>query len=217
MAEHGRVLEIPQQSDFYNEYIRPADSRVFVLISEQYPTKVRGLAMSIAGFALWIGTYLIGQLTPWMLQNLTPAGTLFDVYLCGSYPGAGWVDDTFYTRPFYADGNAPYYLVEGAWTPENRNAKYPRLSTDARLNGGKYSDWWVKNGTYIRLKNAQIGYTLPTELTRKVGIEKVRAYVSGSNLFTLTGVKYFDPEMPNVNQGYYPQQRVYEFGLNITF
>ena len=50
---------------------------VFVLLSEMYPTKVRGLAMSIAGFALWIGTYLIGQLTPWMLQNLTPAGTFF--------------------------------------------------------------------------------------------------------------------------------------------
>lgn len=50
---------------------------VWVLLSEMYPTKVRGLAMSIAGFALWIGTYLIGQLTPWMLQNLTPAGTFF--------------------------------------------------------------------------------------------------------------------------------------------
>ena len=50
---------------------------VFVLLSEMYPTKVRGLAMSIAGFALWIGTYLIGQLTHWMLQNLTPAGTFF--------------------------------------------------------------------------------------------------------------------------------------------
>ena len=50
---------------------------VFVLLSEMYPTKVRGLAMSIAGFALWIGTYLIGQLTPWMLQNLTPTGTFF--------------------------------------------------------------------------------------------------------------------------------------------
>ena len=50
---------------------------VFVLLSEMYPTKVRGLAMSIAGFALWFGTYLIGQLTPWMLQNLTPAGTFF--------------------------------------------------------------------------------------------------------------------------------------------
>lgn len=50
---------------------------IWVLLSEMYPTKVRGLAMSIAGFSLWIGTYLIGQLTPWMLQTLSPAGTFF--------------------------------------------------------------------------------------------------------------------------------------------
>ncbi len=50
---------------------------VWVLLSEMYPTKVRGIAMSIAGFALWVATYLIGQLTPWLLENLTPAGTFF--------------------------------------------------------------------------------------------------------------------------------------------
>lgn len=50
---------------------------IFVLLSEMYPTRVRGLAMSIAGFSLWVGTYLIGQLTPWMLETLTPAGTFF--------------------------------------------------------------------------------------------------------------------------------------------
>ncbi len=50
---------------------------IFVLLSEMYPTKVRGLAMSIAGFSLWIGTYLVGQLTPWLLENLTPSGTFF--------------------------------------------------------------------------------------------------------------------------------------------
>ncbi len=50
---------------------------IFVFLSEMYPTKVRGLAMSIAGFSLWVGTYLIGQLTPWMLENATPAGTFF--------------------------------------------------------------------------------------------------------------------------------------------
>ena len=50
---------------------------VWVLLSEMYPTRVRGLAMSIAGFALWVGTYLVGQLTPWMLEELTPAGTFF--------------------------------------------------------------------------------------------------------------------------------------------
>ncbi|MEG2178884.1 MAG: MFS transporter, partial [Bacteroidales bacterium] len=50
---------------------------IWVLLSEMYPMKIRGLAMSIAGFALWVGTFLIGQLTPWMLLNLTPAGTFF--------------------------------------------------------------------------------------------------------------------------------------------
>ncbi len=59
---------------------------VFVLLSEMYPNRVRGLAMSIAGFALWIGTYLIGQLTPWMLENLTPAGTFFlFAFMCLPY------------------------------------------------------------------------------------------------------------------------------------
>ena len=64
---------------------------VFVLLSEMYPTRVRGLAMSIAGFALWIGTYLIRQLTPWMLQNLTPAGTfiLFAI-MCVPYMLIVW-------------------------------------------------------------------------------------------------------------------------------
>lgn len=59
---------------------------IFVLLSEMYPTRIRGLAMSIAGFALWIGTYLIGQLTPWMLQNLTPTGTfLLFALMCIPY------------------------------------------------------------------------------------------------------------------------------------
>ncbi len=59
---------------------------VFVLLSEMYPNRVRGLAMSIAGFALWIGTYLIGQLTPWMLETLTPAGTFFlFAFMCVPY------------------------------------------------------------------------------------------------------------------------------------
>ena len=64
---------------------------VFVLLSEMYPNNVRGLAMSIAGLALWIGTYLIGQLTPWMLATLTPAGTfvLFAV-MCVPYMLIMW-------------------------------------------------------------------------------------------------------------------------------
>ena len=64
---------------------------VFVLLSEMYPNRVRGLAMSIAGLALWVGTYLIGQLTPWMLKNLTPAGTFFlFAFMCLPYLYIMW-------------------------------------------------------------------------------------------------------------------------------
>lgn len=142
---------------------------------------------------------------------------MFDMYLAGMYSDRGFVDDTFYTRPFYVDGNSPYFLIEGSWTPENTNAKYPRLGVEARSNGGKYSDWWLVDGTYLRLKSAQIGYTIPKNITRKANIEKVRLTVTGNNLFTLTEFKYLDPEMPGVNQGYYPQQRQFEFGINVTF
>lgn len=64
---------------------------IFVLLSEMYPTRIRGMAMSIAGFALWIGTYLVGQLTPWMLQNLTPTGTfLLFALMCMTYMLIVW-------------------------------------------------------------------------------------------------------------------------------
>ena len=64
---------------------------VWVLLSEMYPVKVRGLAMSIAGLALWIGTYLIGQLTPWLLEHITPAGTfLLFAAMCVPYMLIMW-------------------------------------------------------------------------------------------------------------------------------
>lgn len=64
---------------------------IFVLLSEMYPTRIRGMAMSTAGFALWIGTYLVGQLTPWMLQNLTPTGTfLLFALMCVPYMLIVW-------------------------------------------------------------------------------------------------------------------------------
>ncbi len=64
---------------------------IFVLLSEMYPTRVRGMAMSIAGLALWVGTYLIGQLTPWMLENLTPSGTFWlFAFMCLPYMWIVW-------------------------------------------------------------------------------------------------------------------------------
>jgi TonB-linked SusC/RagA family outer membrane protein len=145
--------------------------------------------------------------------------TIVDVALAGLYSDRYIMDNTFYTKPFYVDGNAPVYLLENSWTPDNTDAKYPRLGIESRDNGGKFSSWWIVDGSYLRLKTAQLGYSIPLLLTRKIGVEKLRVYVSGSNLLTLTksGIKYLDPEMPNVNQGYYPQQKLFEFGINVTF
>lgn len=140
-----------------------------------------------------------------------------DVALSGLYASSGVYDNTFYTMAFYQDGNSPKYLAEGAWTPENPNAKYPRLSTLPAQSGGKFSSWWIRDASYLRLKSAQIGYTLPASLTRKMKIENLRLHVSGSNLFTWTGLDYLDPEMPDVNQGYYPQQKLFEAGLSLSF
>ena len=130
---------------------------------------------------------------------------------------SGVFDNTMYTRPFYSNGNAPYYLVEGAWREDNRNAEYPRLSTIANGNNAWPSSWWVRNGAYLRLKNLQIGYSLPKHLLSKTGIERVNIYVAGTNLLTFSAFKYVDPEMPSVNNGYYPQQRTYSIGVNLTF
>lgn len=139
---------------------------------------------------------------------------LSNVALAGYYSDRGFHDDTFYSKPFWNDGNTPLFMVEGAWTPENTDAKYPRLGIENRQNGGKFSDWWVVNGAYARLKSLQVGYTLPQFQNDNL---KARVYVSGSNLFTLDYLNHFDPEMPDVNQGYYPQQKFYELGLRLTF
>ncbi|MGK9123805.1 TonB-dependent receptor [Olivibacter sp. SA151] len=140
-----------------------------------------------------------------------------DIALSGLYSNSGVYDNTFYTMPFYQDGNAPKYLVENAWTPENPNGTYPRLSTQSAQSGGKFSSFWIKDGSYLRLKTAQIGYVLPKTWLTKANLQQVRLYISGSNLFTWSNLDYLDPEMPSVNQGYYPQQRLYEFGLSLTF
>ena len=69
---------------------------------------------------------------------LWQGAALFDVNLCGMYANVGY-DNTFYTKPFYCDGNTPYYLVENSWRPDNPDAEYPRLGIVSRDNGGKMS------------------------------------------------------------------------------
>lgn len=145
------------------------------------------------------------------------------VALTGQYTAAGSVgiqDNTSFTKPFYHGGNSPRYLVENAWTPEHTNADFPRLEIAGPSNNNGYSStFWYRNGDYLRLKTAQLGYTLPKKITGKVGVESMRMYIEGYNLLTFSKLtKYnIDPESPAVNNGYYPQQRKYSIGVKLTF
>lgn len=118
------------------------------------------------------------------------------------------------------------------WTPNNPNASYPRLTIGtASVNNNANSTFWMANAAYARLKNAQIGYTLPASLTSKAKIRKVRIYVTGQNLLTLTDMTNgYDPELTEFNSTLnlnalssstsgriYPVQKVWAAGLDINF
>lgn len=139
-----------------------------------------------------------------------------DYMLNGAW-GNGHTDHTPYTRPFYGDTNSPKYLVEQAWTPENTNARYPRLSTIANQNNAVSSTWWLVNGEYLRLKNLSFGYELPEQILTKTPFSRVNIYVAGTNVWTLSHFKYVDPESPSVSAGHYPQQSTWSLGLNVSF
>ena len=150
-----------------------------------------------------------------MLSALWQGAALCNYSLTGVYDN-GNCDNTMYSRPFYGNGNAPYYLVENSWTPENTDARYPRLSAGANGMNAWSSSWWVVDGSYLRLKNLQLSYTIPSRLLGDK-LERIMVYVAGTNLLTFTEFKYLDPENPGLNNGYYPQQSTYSIGLNLTF
>ena len=149
------------------------------------------------------------------LSALFQGATLCDYNLSGAYNNT--TDNTMFTRAFYGGGNSVLYLLEDAWTPENTDARYPRLRSTTNANNAWASDWWIIDGSYLRLKNLQLTYTLPKKWLDAVKMDNIRVFVAGTNLFTLSHFKYLDPENPGVNNGYYPQQRTASLGLNLTF
>lgn len=108
------------------------------------------------------------------------------------------------------------------WTGAGTSNTYPRLTNnDANGNFGNPSDFYLEKGDYLRLKVVQFGYSLPTNIVSKIGAQKLRFYVTGENLLTLTKYTGFDPEIGGnilgVDRGYYPQARSFIFGANIQF
>jgi TonB-linked SusC/RagA family outer membrane protein len=94
------------------------------------------------------------------------------------------------------------------------SGKYPKMRVASFNN--TFSSFWLQNAAYLRLKNIQLGYSLPTSLLNDLKLSRVRIYVSGENLFTLTKLYGFDPEAPDGNGGFYPLSQIVNFGVNIT-
>ncbi len=149
------------------------------------------------------------------------------VFFQGSARSSFWVDPNM-TAPFVA-GNTNITtltnnrallqaIADDHWSEDNRNIRafWPRLSEIAVSNNHLTSTWWMRNGSFIRLKTAELGYTLPTGNLERIGVKGMRVYASGSNLFQLRTFKLWDPEQAG-NAFNYPLQRVVNLGLNIEF
>jgi len=106
------------------------------------------------------------------------------------------------------------------WTPNNRHARFPRPQKFSHKNFQE-SSWWNINAAYVRLKNVQLGYTLPSRITKRVGISNLRFYVSGMNLLTISNALKWgtSPENPAFGNagGYYPGTKSYTMGINLKF
>jgi len=135
-------------------------------------------------------------------------------------------------EPFhYNYGMTMYTHQLDYWTPQNPDARYPRLANNGTASNNNNfrngSDMYLFNGAYARLKNIQIGYSLPDNVLKDMGIKGFRMYVSGQNLVTLSKVGFVDPELSEFNNSMsptgansgrsYPTQVYYGLGLDVTF
>ncbi|HRP56569.1 TonB-dependent receptor [Agriterribacter sp.] len=103
------------------------------------------------------------------------------------------------------------------WTPENRDAKYPRPWENQHPNNSLESSLYLRDASYIRLKSIDLGYTFSKAASGKIGAQLIRVYFSGTNIFLFDKMKMFDPEIENTDGAYYPQQRTLNLGINLTF
>ena len=134
--------------------------------------------------------------------------------------GVGKADGYLYGRaiqPFYSAASAQEQHKD-YWTLDNKDASFPRLTFGDTGNNYQQSSFWMKDASYLRLKNIQIGYDLPSRLAKTFGLENVRFYINGQNLLTLDNFwNGYDVETPVGTGTNYPQVKVYTMGIDIKF
>jgi len=164
---------------------------------------------------------IIGSTIPRYTFGLNLFGEFKRVDINLLFQGVGKADGYVWGHSigsFYEGGSMPE-IGKDYWTPENRDAMFPRLAFN-NSNNQQNSSFWIKDAAYLRLKNVQVGYTIPENLISKIGISKLRLYASMDNVFTISNFwKYFDVESP-VLSGYgnfYPIMRTTTIGIDLSF
>ena len=134
----------------------------------------------------------------------------------------GAANSTFFinprqTAPFVNQQQLLKVYADSHWSESNRDlyAQWPRLSGTQINNNMQTSTWFMKDGAFVRLKSAEIGYSFPDRFIKKSNLQKLRVYASGTNLFVLSRFKLWDPELAG-NGFNYPNQRVFNFGINVS-
>lgn len=169
---------------------------------------------------------VIGCTTPKFYYGLTLNASFkgfdFSVLLQG-LGGFQRLMSSYIAYAYYNGGQVQRWQIENRWTEENPNqwAEYPRLEI---LNAGHATiqtcDYWVRDASFLRIKNMQIGYTLPKSILNRLGMENLRIFFSGQNLATFTSFyKGWDPEteIPTGDPRHYPLNSIFSFGLNTRF
>lgn len=145
----------------------------------------------------------------------------FDLSLL--FSGVAGVNGYFknaWTEPLGISGGSVTERWRDAWTPENKSTELPRIVVNDTWNRQE-SSFWTCNMSWFKMKNLQLGYSIPETIVKKMGIQNLYIYMNGTDLFTVVSDKYegFDPERDTFSDGYghYPIPRVYTLGLNVTF
>ncbi|MDD4227146.1 MAG: TonB-dependent receptor [Mariniphaga sp.] len=164
---------------------------------------------------------IIGNTIPRYTFGLNLYGEFKGIDMTLFFQGVGKADGYVWGHSiasFFEGGSMPE-IGKDYWTPENRDAMFPRLAFN-NSNNQQNSSFWIQDASYLRLKNVQLGYTIPKNLISKIGISNLRFYVSTDNVFTLSNFwEYFDVEAP-VLSGYgnfYPIMRTTSIGIDLTF
>jgi hypothetical protein len=135
----------------------------------------------------------------------------------GSARSSFWIDASS-TTPFVGDNALLQVYADSYWSESNRDvySLWPRLSDEHEANNLVRNTWFMQDGSFLRLKSAEFGYTIPPTLYSRYGVEDLRIYFSGTNLLTFSRFKMWDPEMGGNGLGY-PVQRVLNAGIQVSF